>query len=175
MFKKQYDTAVLLFFSYFPGAATLIAKPGKEKSRKHYPKFIVFSEQVPLPLVTLQENMYPLVRFLLLLLSALCVPKSLFPSVESSRLCSHQCNCYEHAELVDCRGRGFEHVPRGVPHGTWLLELGGNYLSQIGTHAFTGLWSLRVLVLTNSQILEIQPQVGTIKDSYWVLINSKRW
>lgn len=174
MFKKQYDTTVLLLLSYFPGAATLIAKPGKEKHGKHCPIFSLFSEKVPLPLRK-QENMCPLVRFLLLLLSPLCVPKSLFPSVESSRLCSHQCNCYEHAELVDCRGRGFEHVPRGVPHGTWLLELGGNYLSQIGTHAFTGLWSLRVLVLTNSQILEIQPQVGTVKDSYRVLINSERW
>lgn len=99
--------------------------------------------------------MRPLVGFLLL--SAFCFPRSLLLSVEGSRLCSHQCNCYEHAELVDCRGRGFEHVPRGVPHGTWLLELGGNNLSQIGSHAFTGLWSLRVLMLSNSQIQEIQP------------------
>lgn len=84
--------------------------------------------------VAVQENMRPLVGFLLL--SAFCFPRFLLLSVEGSRLCSHQCNCYEHAELVDCRGRGFEHVPRGVPHGTWLLELGGNNLSQIGSHAF---------------------------------------
>ncbi|KAI3359379.1 hypothetical protein L3Q82_002882 [Scortum barcoo] len=99
-------------------------------------------------------------RFLALLftLFALYSPPSLFPSIECSRLCPHQCICYEHADLVDCRGRGFEQVPRGFPHGTWLLELGGNNLSEIGTRAFTGLWSLRVLVLTNSQIKEIQPQ-----------------
>ncbi|XP_039893183.1 insulin-like growth factor-binding protein complex acid labile subunit [Simochromis diagramma] len=75
-----------------------------------------------------------------------------------SKLCPHKCICYEHADLVDCRDRGFEHVPRGLPHGTWLLELGRNNLSVIGTQAFKGLWSLRVLVLTNSQIEEIQPQ-----------------
>lgn len=109
--------------------------------------------------------MCPFYVFLLLFLSAFYFPKFPFLSVESSRLCSHQCVCYEHAELVDCRGQGFEHVPRGVPHGTWLLELGGNNLSQIGTRAFTGLWSLRVLVLTNSQIKEIQPQVGMMGSS----------
>lgn len=97
---------------------------------------------------------------LLFFLLAFYSPPYLFPSVEGSRLCPHQCLCYEHADLVDCRGRGFEHVPRGLPHGTWLLELGGNNLSEIGTRAFIGLWSLRVLLLTNSQIQEIQPQVG---------------
>lgn len=96
---------------------------------------------------------------LLVLLLAFYPPPFLLPSVECSRLCPHECVCYEHADLVDCRARGFEHVPRGLPHGIWLLELGGNNLSEIGTRAFTGLWSLRVLVLTNSQIQEIQPQV----------------
>uniref|UniRef100_A0A3B5A3U2 LRRNT domain-containing protein n=1 Tax=Stegastes partitus TaxID=144197 RepID=A0A3B5A3U2_9TELE len=75
-----------------------------------------------------------------------------------SRSCPHHCLCYEHAELVDCRDRGFVRVPRGLPHGTWLLELGGNNLSVIGTRAFIGLWSLRVLVLTNNQIEDIEPQ-----------------
>uniref|UniRef100_A0A8D0AK18 LRRNT domain-containing protein n=1 Tax=Sander lucioperca TaxID=283035 RepID=A0A8D0AK18_SANLU len=98
---------------------------------------------------------------LLFFLLAFYTPLWLFPSVACSRLCPHQCICYEHADLVDCRKRGFQHVPRGLPHATWLLELGGNNLSQIGTGAFAGLWSLRVLVLTNSQIQELQPQVGT--------------
>uniref|UniRef100_A0A3Q4IC46 Si:ch211-237i5.4 n=1 Tax=Neolamprologus brichardi TaxID=32507 RepID=A0A3Q4IC46_NEOBR len=69
--------------------------------------------------------------------------QSLLPCVQCSKLCPHN---------------GFEHVPRGLPHGTWLLELGRNNMSVIGTQAFKGLWSLRVLVLTNSQIEEIQPQ-----------------
>ncbi|XP_041826241.1 leucine-rich repeat-containing protein 70 [Melanotaenia boesemani] len=85
-------------------------------------------------------------------------PGTLFPSAVGSWVCPHQCICYEHADLVDCRDRGFEQVPRGLPHGTWLLELEGNNLSIISTRAFTGLWSLRVLVLTSSQITEIQPQ-----------------
>lgn len=80
--------------------------------------------------------------------------------VGSSHVCPHQCICYEHADLVDCRNGKFEHVPRGLPHGTWLLKLGGNNLSIIETRTFIGLWSLRVLVLTNSHIKEIQAQVG---------------
>lgn len=95
---------------------------------------------------------------LLFLLFAIYSPQSFFPCAECSKLCPQTCICYEHADLVDCRDRGFEHVPRGLPHGTWLLELGRNNLSVIGTQAFKGLWSLRVLVLTNSQIEEIQPQ-----------------
>uniref|UniRef100_UPI0037E77CF5 decorin n=1 Tax=Semicossyphus pulcher TaxID=241346 RepID=UPI0037E77CF5 len=102
--------------------------------------------------------MCPLLLPFLFSLLSFYPPSSLFPGVEGSRLCPHNCLCYEHADLVDCHNRGFEHVPRGLPHGTWLLELGGNNLSEIGTRAFTGLWSLRVLVLTNSQIKEIQPQ-----------------
>uniref|UniRef100_A0AAX7VPV8 LRRNT domain-containing protein n=1 Tax=Astatotilapia calliptera TaxID=8154 RepID=A0AAX7VPV8_ASTCA len=97
----------------------------------------------------------------LFFLLAIYSPQSLLPCVQCSKLCPHKCICYEHADLVDCRDRGFEHVPRGLPHGTWLLELGRNNLSVIGTQAFKGLWSLRVLVLTNSQIEEIQPQVRT--------------
>uniref|UniRef100_A0A8C2Z7R5 LRRNT domain-containing protein n=1 Tax=Cyclopterus lumpus TaxID=8103 RepID=A0A8C2Z7R5_CYCLU len=94
---------------------------------------------------------------LLVFLLAFYSPPSLFPTVDCSPPCPRHCICYEHADLVDCRDRGFERVPRGIPHATWLLELGGNNLSEIDTGAFAGLWSLRVLVLTNSQIQEMQP------------------
>ncbi|XP_053300221.1 insulin-like growth factor-binding protein complex acid labile subunit [Pleuronectes platessa] len=78
--------------------------------------------------------------------------------VRCSRSCPPLCACYEHADMVDCRARGFEHVPRGLPHGTLLLELGGNNLTEISSQVFTGLWSLKVLVMSNSQIQVIQPQ-----------------
>ncbi|XP_034046572.1 slit homolog 3 protein [Thalassophryne amazonica] len=81
-----------------------------------------------------------------------------FLIVKGLRLCPQRCICYEHADLVDCRARGFRHVPRGLPPSTWLLELGGNRLGEIRTRAFTGVWSLRVLLLANSQIQQIQPQ-----------------
>ncbi|XP_067334549.1 phospholipase A2 inhibitor beta [Channa argus] len=105
-----------------------------------------------------QGNMCQLFWLLQLFLFAIYSPSFLFPSVQCSRSCPHLCTCYEHANLVDCHAREFEHVPKGLPHGTWLLELGRNNLSEIGTQAFTGLWSLRVLVLTNCQIQEIQQQ-----------------
>lgn len=99
-------------------------------------------------------------RSILVLIFSLNFFGLLPPSVGSLGVCPHQCICYEHADLVDCRNGKFKHVPRGLPHGTWLLELGENNLSFIGTRSFTGLWSLRVLVLTNSQIKELKPQVG---------------
>ncbi|KAF4116339.1 slit homolog 2 protein [Onychostoma macrolepis] len=76
----------------------------------------------------------------------------------SSRLCSHLCLCYEHSDLVDCHARGFEDVPHGLPHGTWLLDLGGNKLKEIRSRAFAGLWSLRILVLSDSSIQALQTQ-----------------
>ncbi|XP_072530657.1 uncharacterized protein [Salminus brasiliensis] len=75
-----------------------------------------------------------------------------------SRLCSHVCQCFEHSDLVDCRSRGLVNVPHGLPHGTWLLDLGGNVLAEIRPHAFAGLWSLRVLVLAESSIQKLKTQ-----------------
>lgn len=140
-------------------AATLTARPGGENVRIKQPNFIQLST-VFCPPSSCRGNMCLIFLPLLLFLLAFYSPPSLFPSVDGSWSCPHQCVCYEHGDLVDCRSRGFEHVPRGLPHGAWLLELGGNNLSLIGTRAFTGLWSLRVLVLANSQIQDIQPQVG---------------
>ncbi|CAB1341868.1 unnamed protein product [Coregonus sp. 'balchen'] len=79
-------------------------------------------------------------------------------SVEGSKECPHHCLCYEHSDLVDCRARGFLHVPDGLSHGTWLLDLGGNLLMEVRSRAFAGLWSLRVLVLSDSGIQLLQPE-----------------
>lgn len=110
--------------------------------------------------------MCPVIFQLTLCLSAFYLPVSFFPCVETLRVCPHQCLCYDPSDLVDCRDQSFKHIPRGIPHGAWLLELGGNNLSHIGTRAFTGLWSLRVLVLTNCQIKEVEPQVEILKHLY---------
>lgn len=75
-----------------------------------------------------------------------------------SRLCAHLCQCFEHSDLVDCRSRGLNGVPHGLPHGTWLLDLGGNTLTDIRPRAFAGLWSLRVLMLAESSIQELKTQ-----------------
>lgn len=61
---------------------------------------------------------------------------------------------------MDCRERGLGQVPGGLPHGTWLLELGGNNLTEIRSGAFAGLWSLRVLVLADNRIRALQAQVA---------------
>ncbi|XP_036421621.1 leucine-rich repeat-containing protein 4 [Colossoma macropomum] len=75
-----------------------------------------------------------------------------------SRPCAYLCQCFEHSDLVDCRSRGLVSVPHGLPHGTWLLDLGGNTLAEIRARAFAGLWSLRVLVLADNSIQELKTQ-----------------
>lgn len=108
--------------------------------------------------------MCPVVLHLTLCLPAFFLSLSFVPGAESSRPCPSLCICYDLSDLVDCRDQGFQHVPRGVPHGAWLLELGGNNLSRVATRAFAGLWTLRVLVLTSCQIQKVEPQVGNSED-----------
>lgn len=84
-------------------------------------------------------------------------------SVLGSKECPHHCLCYEHSDLVDCRTCGFLQVPHGLSHGTWLLDLGGNLLMEVRSRAFAGLWSLRVLVLSDSGIQLLQPEVTHAK------------
>lgn len=76
-----------------------------------------------------------------------------------SKLCPHQCSCYEASELVDCRSRDFTHIPHSIPHGTWLLDLSGNKLSELRSTTFTGIWALRVLLLSQSNMQVVHSQV----------------
>ncbi|XP_034049752.1 leucine-rich repeat-containing protein 17 [Thalassophryne amazonica] len=72
--------------------------------------------------------------------------------------CPSHCLCYESSDLVDCRARGLDRVPGGVPHSTWLLELSGNKLTEVRTRSFIGLWSLKVLLMSNNSIHILHPQ-----------------
>ncbi|XP_040885397.1 leucine-rich repeat-containing protein 17 [Toxotes jaculatrix] len=74
------------------------------------------------------------------------------------KLCPSSCLCYESSDLVDCRSRGLIQVPPSIPHGTWLLDLSGNKLTVIRTRSFMGLWSLKILLMSNSSIQTVEPQ-----------------
>ncbi|XP_022598029.1 leucine-rich repeat-containing protein 17-like [Seriola dumerili] len=90
----------------------------------------------------------PLLLLLLLLLDAAL----------GFKLCPNPCLCYESSDLVDCRSSGLVRVPVGVPHGTWLLDLSGNKLTVVHTKSFMGLWSLKILQMSNNSIRTLQPQ-----------------
>ncbi|XP_042369617.1 slit homolog 1 protein-like, partial [Plectropomus leopardus] len=74
------------------------------------------------------------------------------------KLCPSHCLCYESSDLVDCRSRDLVQVPSSVPHGTWLLDLSGNKLTEVHTRSFMGLWSLKILLMSNNSIQTLQPQ-----------------
>ncbi|XP_062298240.1 reticulon-4 receptor [Scomber scombrus] len=74
------------------------------------------------------------------------------------RPCPKHCQCYESSDLVDCRSRGLLRVPNSVPHGTWLLDLSGNQLAEVCTRSFMGLWSLKILIMSNNSIQTLQSQ-----------------
>ncbi|KAK5851135.1 hypothetical protein PBY51_001952 [Eleginops maclovinus] len=75
-----------------------------------------------------------------------------------SMLCPSPCFCYESSDLVDCRSRALVRVPPSVPHGTWLLDLRGNMLTEVHSRSFMGLWSLKILLMSNNSIQTLQPQ-----------------
>ncbi|KAK9530100.1 hypothetical protein VZT92_011629 [Zoarces viviparus] len=74
------------------------------------------------------------------------------------KLCPSHCLCDEPSGLVDCRAVGLVRVPPNVPHGIWLLDLSGNCLTEVHTRSFVGLWSLKILLMSNSSIQTLQPQ-----------------
>nr|XP_055032800.1 reticulon-4 receptor [Misgurnus anguillicaudatus] len=79
-------------------------------------------------------------------------------SMGASKLCPHQCFCYETSDLVNCQSRGFTHIPHSIPHGTWLLDLGGNKLTELRSTSFTGIWALRVLLIPQSCLQVVHSQ-----------------
>uniref|UniRef100_A0A3Q1IWS2 LRRCT domain-containing protein n=1 Tax=Anabas testudineus TaxID=64144 RepID=A0A3Q1IWS2_ANATE len=72
--------------------------------------------------------------------------------------CPSSCLCYESSDLVDCRSRGLVQVPSSVPHGSWLLDLSGNKLTEVTSRSFKGLWSLKILLMFNNSIQTLQPE-----------------
>lgn len=85
------------------------------------------------------------------------------------KLCPGSCLCYESSDLVDCRSRGLVQVPLSVPHGTWLMDLSGNKLTEVRSRSFMGLWTLKILLMSNNSIQTLQPQV-TKKRLYCLFI-----
>ncbi|XP_029954648.1 insulin-like growth factor-binding protein complex acid labile subunit [Salarias fasciatus] len=73
-------------------------------------------------------------------------------------VCPHACLCYESSDLVDCKSRGLVRLPPGVPHSTWLLDLSGNRLTEVRAKSFVGLWSLKILLVSNNSIHALHPQ-----------------
>ncbi|XP_049916742.1 slit homolog 1 protein [Epinephelus moara] len=86
------------------------------------------------------------------------LPLLLLNTALGFKLCPSHCLCYESSELVDCRSRDLVRVPVSVPHGTWLLDLSGNKLTEVHSRSFVGLWSLKILLMSNNSIQTLQPQ-----------------
>ncbi|KAJ3607575.1 hypothetical protein NHX12_024626 [Muraenolepis orangiensis] len=72
--------------------------------------------------------------------------------------CPGRCLCFPSSNLVNCQSRELTRVPQRVPHGAWLVDLSRNRLTEVQGHAFTGLWSLRILLLSNNSIHVLEPQ-----------------
>ncbi|XP_038635439.1 slit homolog 1 protein-like [Scyliorhinus canicula] len=73
------------------------------------------------------------------------------------KMCPHRCSCFDSSHFVDCKGRSLAHIPRDVPHGTWMLDFRLNNLSEIPATAFGGLWSMRIVLLACNRVQRIHP------------------
>uniref|UniRef100_A0A3P8RAK2 LRRNT domain-containing protein n=1 Tax=Astatotilapia calliptera TaxID=8154 RepID=A0A3P8RAK2_ASTCA len=82
----------------------------------------------------------------------------LLNAVLGFKLCPSPCLCYESSDLVDCRSRGLTRVPSSISHGTWLLDLSANKVTEVHTRSFIGLWSLKILLMSNNSIHILHPQ-----------------
>ncbi|XP_042199381.1 leucine-rich repeat-containing protein 17-like [Callorhinchus milii] len=68
------------------------------------------------------------------------------------KVCPHRCSCHDFSHFVDCKGRALSLVPGRIPYGTWMLDLRSNNLTEIPAASFSGLWSLRIILLSCNQL-----------------------
>ncbi|XP_069760731.1 leucine-rich repeat-containing protein 4-like isoform X2 [Narcine bancroftii] len=73
-------------------------------------------------------------------------------NIDAFKMCPRRCSCYDFSHFVDCKRRSLTSVPRSIPHGTWMLDIGLNNLSEIPGGSFRGLWSARIVVLSGNRI-----------------------
>ncbi|XP_056129732.1 biglycan a [Lampris incognitus] len=70
--------------------------------------------------------------------------------------CPFGCQC--HLKVVQCSDLGLHYVPYDIPHDTRLLDLQGNYITEIRENDFKGLSNLYALVLVNNLISKVHPR-----------------
>ncbi|XP_041029645.1 decorin-like [Carcharodon carcharias] len=75
--------------------------------------------------------------------------------IDGFKMCPRRCSCYDSSHFVDCKGRSLISIPRDVPHGTWMLDFRHNKLSEIPTASFSGLWSMRIVLLARNRVQRI--------------------
>uniref|UniRef100_H3B818 Si:ch211-237i5.4 n=2 Tax=Latimeria chalumnae TaxID=7897 RepID=H3B818_LATCH len=75
--------------------------------------------------------------------------------VDASKHCPHHCLCFDSSHFVDCKGHNLSHIPGNIPHGTWILDLKHNDLTEIRAESFNALWSMKILILSNNKIEKI--------------------
>lgn len=98
----------------------------------------------------------------------------LLDAASAFNLCPSPCLCYESSDLVNCRSRGLDQVPPSVPHGTWLLDLSGNKVKEVRTGSFMGLWSLKILLMSNNSMNALHPQVWKLQPSMTMLLHLRQ-
>ena len=107
-----------------------------------------------------------------------CVPKKMLrvlalalallflspPPGVASKQCPPCCLCYGSSDRVDCHAKGLTLVPQGLPHGTCFLDLRDNKMAELPAYSFDRLWSLRILVLSNTglQLLHNKVMQGVL-------------
>uniref|UniRef100_A0A668AFR3 Biglycan n=1 Tax=Myripristis murdjan TaxID=586833 RepID=A0A668AFR3_9TELE len=70
--------------------------------------------------------------------------------------CPFGCQC--NLRVVQCSDLGLHYVPYDIPPDTRLLDLQGNYITEIRENDFKGLRNLYALVLVNNMITKIHPR-----------------
>ncbi|KAM3872238.1 biglycan-like [Diretmus argenteus] len=70
--------------------------------------------------------------------------------------CPFGCQC--NLKVVQCSDLGLHYVPHDIPPDTRLLDLQGNYITEIREDDFKGLSNLYALVLVNNLISKVHPR-----------------
>ncbi|XP_007909275.1 leucine-rich repeat-containing protein 3B-like [Callorhinchus milii] len=91
------------------------------------------------------------------------------PTSEPWSLCPSGCTCQKVLRYVNCSNALLCHVPESLPRDTEHLDFSGNNLTILPAEGFSSLWKLNVLLISTSNVGEIDDGAFNVLENLWRL------
>ncbi|KAI8495831.1 hypothetical protein Bbelb_262470 [Branchiostoma belcheri] len=83
-------------------------------------------------------------------------------SLAAVHACPTECTCFDDVPSVQCNTPTLDHIPKGIPSNTTLLQIKGTELREVKKGDLAGLLMLKTLYLFNNKLQTIE--VGAFDD-----------
>uniref|UniRef100_UPI00398E61B4 phospholipase A2 inhibitor beta-like n=1 Tax=Pristiophorus japonicus TaxID=55135 RepID=UPI00398E61B4 len=98
-----------------------------------------------------------------------CTDSVISPTSETWSLCPRGCDCREGLKYVNCSAASLHQIPTSLPTDTEHLDLSKNNLTILSAKAFQFLWRMNILLISSSNVKEVEDGAFTTLDNLWRL------